>query len=48
MSDTSYAIDFGLNLLWTQALLRDAKERIEELEAENKVLRAELSESVPE
>lgn len=35
------AIDFGLRLLWMQGLLRDAQEKIAQLEAENDELRAD-------
>jgi hypothetical protein len=37
------AIDFGLRLLWTQKLLRDAVKKIAALEQENKELRDELA-----
>jgi hypothetical protein len=38
-----YAFNFGLSLLWTQGLLRDAQRKIADLERENLELRNELA-----
>ena len=37
-----YAMTFGLNLLWTQHLLRKAEEKIQALEGENRDLRDQI------
>ena len=38
-----YAIDFGIKLLWTQALLEREQEKVAQLELENRELRDELA-----